>query len=107
MSIFTSGLPALPGRLQIRGINRKAAFASVTILMAYMFAGLPVQVGVLAQLDLTAAESSRWFFITWMTTGLFSLGLALFTRQPVSVNLSIPVIIFLAGAAGQDDAGDA
>ena len=104
MSIFTPALPPMPGqlpdRLQVRGINHKAAFAGVTVLMAYLFAGLPVQVGVLAQLDLTAAESSRWFFITWMTTGLFSLGLALFTRQPVSVNLSIPVIIFLAGAAG-------
>ncbi|MCH7739287.1 MAG: benzoate/H(+) symporter BenE family transporter [Chloroflexi bacterium] len=103
MSIFTPTLPAMPDRpperLQLWGINRKAAFAGVTVLMAYLFAGLPVQVGVLAQLDLTAAESSRWFFITWMTTGLFSLGLALFTRQPVSVNLSIPVIIFLAGAA--------
>ncbi len=99
MSIFTPTLPAMPDRLQMRGINRKAGFAGVTVLMVYMFAGLPVQVGVLAQLVLTAAESSRWFFITWMTTGLFSLGLALFTRQPVSVNLSIPVMIFLAGAA--------
>jgi predicted benzoate:H+ symporter BenE len=103
MSIFTPALPAIPGqlpdRLQVRGINRKAAFAAVTVFMMYMFAGLPVQVGVLAQLDLSATESSRWFFITWMTTGLFSLGLALFTRQPISVNLSIPVLIFLAGAA--------
>ncbi len=103
MSLFTSALPALPatpGRLRFPGINRRAASAGITVLMVYLFAGLTVQVGVLAQLDLTAAESSRWFFITWMTTGLFSLGLALFTRQPVSVNLSIPVMIFLAGAAG-------
>lgn len=100
MFISTPAMLARPGLFRVNGINRKAAFAGVTIFMAYLFAGLPVQVGILAQLDLTAAESSRWFFITWMTTGLFSLGLALFTRQPVSVNLSIPVMIFLAGAAG-------
>lgn len=100
MSISTPALPAMPGLIRVGGINRKAAFAGVTILIAYLFAGLTVQVGILAQLDLTTEESSRWFFITWMTTGVFSLGLALFTRQPVSVNLSIPVMIFLAGAAG-------
>lgn len=92
--------PAMPGLFRVKGINRKAAFAGATILLAYLFAGLTVQVGILTQLNLTAEESSRWFFITWMTTGVFSLGLALFTRQPVSVNLSIPVMIFLAGAAG-------
>ncbi|MDP6666321.1 MAG: benzoate/H(+) symporter BenE family transporter [Dehalococcoidia bacterium] len=100
MSIATPAMPAKPGTFRVKGINHKVTFAGVTILMTYLFAGLPVQVGVLAQLDLTTAESSRWFFITWMTTGVFSFGLALFTRQPVSVNLSIPVMIFLAGAAG-------
>jgi benzoate membrane transport protein len=100
MSTFTAVLPTMAGSFRAKSINRKAVLAGVTVLMVYMFAGLPVQVGILTQLDLTAAESSRWFFVTWMTTGLFSLGLALFTRQPVSINLSIPVIIFLAGAAG-------
>lgn len=34
-----------------------------------------------------------------MTTGLFSLALSLFTRQPVSINLSIAAIVFIAGSA--------
>ena len=51
--------------------------------------GLTVQVGVLTQLGVEAPEASSWFFITWMTTGLFSLVLSLFTRQSVSINLSV------------------
>ncbi|MEE8045312.1 MAG: benzoate/H(+) symporter BenE family transporter, partial [Dehalococcoidia bacterium] len=100
MSTFTPALSNMPRLNPVGGINRKTASAGLTILAVYLFAGLTVQVGILAQLDLTAAESTRWFFITWMTTGLFSFGLALFTRQPVSVNLSIPAMIFLSGAAG-------
>ena len=68
--------------------------------MVYLFAGLPIQIGVLTQLGLTGNEASNWFFITWLTTGLFSLVMALFTRLPLSINLSIPALIFLAGSAG-------
>ena len=81
-------------------ISRAALSAGMTVLLVYLFAGLTIQVGVLTQLGLSANEPSNWFFITWMTTGLFSLALALFTRQPVSINLSIPALVFLAGAAG-------
>ena len=83
-----------------RQINRSNLSAGMTVLLVYLFAGLPIQIGVLTQLGLSSDEASGWFFITWMTTGLFSLILALFTRQPVSINLSIPALIFLAGAAG-------
>ena len=34
-----------------------------------------------------------------MTTGLFSLVLSLFTRQPVSINLSVAALVFIAGSA--------
>ena len=44
------------------------------MFMVYIFAGLTIQVGVLAQLGISGPEASSWFFITWMTTGLFSLG---------------------------------
>ena len=71
----------------------------MTVLLVYLFAGLPIQVGVLTQLGLSPIESTNWFFITWLTTGLFSFALTLFTKQPVSINLSIPALIFLAGAA--------
>ena len=84
----------------VRQINRSNLSAGSSVLLLYLFAGLPIQIGVMTQLGLSSAESSIWFFITWMTTGLFSFALALFTRQPVSINLSIPALIFLAGAAG-------
>ena len=60
---------------------------------------MTVQVGVLTQLEVEAPEASSWFFITWMTTGLFSLVLSLFTRQPVSINLSVAALVFIAGSA--------
>jgi benzoate membrane transport protein len=82
-----------------RRINRSNLSAGMTVLLVYLFAGLPIQIGVLTQMGLSSNEASSWFFITWMTTGLFSFGLAIFTRQPISVNLSIPALIFLAGAA--------
>ena len=34
-----------------------------------------------------------------LTTGLFSLVLSLFTKQPVSINLSVAALIFIAGSA--------
>ena len=70
----------------------------MTVLMLYLFVGLPVEIGVLGQLGITGPEAASWFFITWLTTGAFSLFIALQSRQPVSINLSIPVLIFLAGA---------
>jgi len=70
----------------------------MTVLMLYLFVGLPVEIGVLGQLGITGPEAVSWFFITWLTTGAFSLFIALQSRQPISINLSIPVLIFLAGA---------
>ena len=92
----------LPSRVHIPGhsVNRSAVSSGVMVLLVYLFAGLPIQIGVMTQLGVPAPEASSWFFITWMTTGLFSLALSLFTRQPVSVNLSIPALVFLAGVAG-------
>ena len=81
-------------------LNRPVLSASTGVLFVYLFAGLPVQIGMLTQLGLTGIDATNWFFITWMTTGLFSLVVALTTRMPLSINLSIPALIFLGGAAG-------
>ena len=75
----------------LRGPNRKAMSGGMTVLMLYLFVGLPVEIGVLGQLGITGPEAASWFFITWLTTGAFSLFIALQSRQPVSINLSIPV----------------
>ena len=87
-------------RLPSLRLNRPVLSASTGVLFVYLFAGLPVQIGMLTQLGLTGIDASNWFFITWMTTGLFSLVVALTTRLPLSINLSVPALIFLAGAAG-------
>ena len=89
-----------PGkRISFPKITRPSVSAGTTVFFAYIFAGLTVQVGVLTQLGVSGPEASSWFFITWMTTGLFSLVLSLFTRQPVSINLSIAALVFIAGSA--------
>ena len=80
--------------------NRQVLSASTGVLFVYLFAGLRVQIGMLTQLGLTGIDASNWFFITWMTTGMFSLIVAFAPRLPLSINLSIPALIFLAGAAG-------
>jgi hypothetical protein len=61
-------------------ITRQSASVSVTVFFAYIFVGLTIQVGLLTQLGVNAQDASSWFFITWMTTSLFSLCLSLFTK---------------------------
>ena len=100
MSSYTLTRSGIHQRVSIPQINRSALSAGMSVLLIYLFAGLPIQIGVLTQLGLPAQEATSWFFITWLTTGVFSLALTLFTKQPVSINLSIPALIFLAGAAG-------
>ncbi len=93
-------VPQHPGeRISFPPITRPSVSAGTTVFLAYIFVGLTVQVGVLTQLGVAAPEASSWFFITWMTTGLFSLCLSLFTKQPVSINLSIAAMVFIAGSA--------
>jgi len=69
-------------RISFPRVTRPAVSAGTTVFLAYIFAGLTIQVGVLTQLGISGPEASNWFFITWMTTGLFSLVLSLFTKQP-------------------------
>jgi benzoate membrane transport protein len=100
MSTLTSLRQSTSSAFSFSGVNRQAASAGLSVFVIYLFAGLTVQVGVLTQLGLSGPEASGWFFITWMTTGAVSLVLSLVTKQPVSINLSIPALVFLAGAAG-------
>jgi hypothetical protein len=67
-------------RLRFGGLNRDAAQAAMMVLTGYLFIGLPVQVGALAEMGITTEESNSWFFITCMTTGVFSIVIALVTR---------------------------
>jgi len=95
-----TAIKQLPGTgISLPGITGPSISAGTTVFLAYIFVGLTVQVGVLTQMGVLAPEASSWFFITWMTTGLFSLVLSLFTRQPVSINLSVAAMVFIAGSA--------
>lgn len=98
MAISTSARVGTRVSIPWVSANRSALSAGMTVLLVYMFAGLPVHIGVLTQLGLSADDATKWFFITWLTTGLFSVTLSLLTKQPISINLSIPALVFLAGA---------
>lgn len=75
--------------------NVAALSAGIAACPIYIFMGLPVQLAVFPELGLTAAQSSSWLLITWLTTGVMSLAVALYLRQPVSVTLTIPGMIYL------------
>ena len=101
MATLTAARQNSGTRISLPRITKPSVSAGTTVFLAYIFVGLTVQVGVLTQLGVAALEARSWFFITWMTTGLFSLVLSLFTRQPVSINLSISAMVFIAGSASR------
>jgi benzoate membrane transport protein len=74
--------------------------ASFAIFATYVFS-LPLQVAVYHQLGLTNVEAASWLFITWLTTGVVSVAVALHYRQPLSINLTIPGLLYLGSLAGQ------
>jgi benzoate membrane transport protein len=76
-------------------LNSAALSAGLVAFALYIFLGLPVQLTAFRELGLTAAESSSWLLITWLTMGIASLAVAFFLRQPVSITLTIPGIIYL------------
>lgn len=80
---------------RLSDLNAAALSAGIAAFALYIFMGLPVQLAVFQQLGLTAAQSSSWLLITWLTTGVMSLAVALYLRQPVSVTLTIPGMIYL------------
>jgi hypothetical protein len=53
----------------LTGPNRKALSGGMTVLLLYLFVGLPVEIGVLGQLGITGPEAASWLFIRWLTTG--------------------------------------
>jgi hypothetical protein len=67
-------------RTSLPPITSQSVFVSITVFFAYILVGLTIQVGLLTQLGVNAQDASSWFFITWMTTSLFSLCLSLFTK---------------------------
>lgn len=79
----------------LRDVNPAAMSAGVASFMLYVFLGLPVQLAVLQDLGLTDSEATSWAVITWLTTGAVSLGVTLYLRQPLSITMSIPSIVYL------------
>jgi benzoate membrane transport protein len=89
---------ALASRL--RDYNAAAMSGGIAISIIYLFAALPIQVAIFAQMGLTQSQASGWLFVTWLTSGAVSLAVAWHLRQPIAVTLSLPCLAYL-GALGQ------
>ena len=61
-----------------------------------MFGAIPLFLSAAQRLNLSAAETTSWFFITFMTSAISSLVLSLVLRTPLPIGWSMPGLVFLA-----------
>src|SRR5215213_1912852 len=93
--------PGTPGRSRrhvLADINGSNIAAGLTAGLWYAFAGISLHLKVAADLHLTPAATSSWFFIVCCTAGLSGIVLTLRYRQPLSIAATIPGWVFLAAA---------
>ena len=85
-----------PHRSFIRDINSANIAAGLTAGLFYMFGAIPLFLSAAQRLNLSAAETTSWFFITFMTSAVASLVLSLVLRTPLPIGWSMPGLVFLA-----------
>jgi len=78
-----------------------AAWAGIAAFIWYAAGGVPLLLGVAAQLGLSAAQTSSWLCIVLLTGGVGSVGLSLAFRQPIPITWSIPGLVYLGAQAGR------
>jgi benzoate membrane transport protein len=88
-------------RSRLRDLNAAAAAAGVTTALWYVVGMVPVQVAVMGQLGVGAAQASSWLFVVWLTGALSSVLLALRYRQPLSINSNTAALLYLAALGGR------
>jgi benzoate membrane transport protein len=80
----------------LNDLNSANVAAGVTAGLFYMFGAIPLFLSAAQRLHLTAAETTSWFFITFMTSAVSSLMLSLVLRAPLPIGWSMPGLVFLA-----------
>lgn len=73
--------------------------AGLIAIITYFFGAIPVLLGVLVTLNLTASQLSSWIFIVFLTSGIGSVVLSLRYRQPIAIGWSVPALM-LIGSVG-------
>jgi benzoate membrane transport protein len=88
-------------RPRLAAINGANVAAGLTASLFYTFGAVPLFLAAAADLSLSPASSSSWFFIIFFTSGAFSIAGSLWFRQPIAIGWSIPGLVFLATNAGR------
>jgi len=91
----------LPDPPDWRDLNARAAGSGLTALALYLFGPIPMHVAVAAKIGLTPAQTAGWIFAGWLPAALGSLWLSLRHRQPISIVMSVPAVIYLGTLAGE------
>jgi benzoate membrane transport protein len=89
---------ARPRRAAVNGPN---VAAGLTASLFYTFGAVPLYLAAVASLDLSPVAASSWYFIIFLTSGVFSIAGSLWYRQPLALGWSIPGLVFLAAGAGR------
>ena len=85
-----------PRRTLLRDFNSANIAAGLTAGLFYLFGAIPLFLSAAQRLNLSAAETTSWFFITFMTSAVSSLVLSIVLRTPVPIGWSVPGLVFLA-----------
>jgi benzoate membrane transport protein len=81
---------------RLAAVNGANVAAGLTASLFYTFGAVPLFLAAAADLGLSPAAMSSWFFIIFFTSGAFSIVASLRYRQPLAIGWAIPGIVFLA-----------
>ena len=76
-----------------------AMWAGLTAFIWYALGTVPLHIAVSQQLGLSAAHTSSWIFIVWISGAVSSVALSVSYRQPVPITWTIPGLIYLGTLA--------
>ncbi len=81
--------------------NSAAFWAGVSTFIFFVFGALTVQISVVQQAGISDAQQSSWITITWLTSGVVTLPLCLYYRQPLSIGWTLPGLLYMGSLAGR------
>ena len=93
--------PRSSRRTLLADLNGANVSAGVTAGLFYLFGAVPVFLSATAAMGLSPAETSSWFFITFMTSAFSGLILSIKFRLPIPVGWTMPGLVFLASSGGR------
>lgn len=100
---FGVALPRVERRSLLAGVNGANVAAGMTAGLFYAFGAIPVHLDAMADLRLSPAAATSWFFITFMTSAIGSLILSWRYRIPIPIGWTMPGLVFIASAGDRYD----